>query len=64
MKIKHTWFEHTWFEEEEDGGDELAWAVFSKDESAENCKIPAGWEVCDTEDNQHETEGLYLIKTK
>jgi len=53
MKILHTWFE-------DDGSDELAWAVFSQDESAENYEIPAGWKLCDTQDNEHETEGFYL----
>jgi len=59
MKILHTWFE-------EDGGDELGWAVFSKKKLAgEDWRIPAGWIVCETADNENETEGICLTrKTK
>jgi hypothetical protein len=59
MKIKHTWFE-------DDSSDEWAWAVFSQKElAAQDWTVPAGWRVCETADNENETEGLYLIrKTK
>jgi hypothetical protein len=59
MKISHTWFK-------DDDSNEWAWAVFSKKELAtQEWRIPAGWRVSDTPDNDNETEGLYLIrKTK
>jgi len=58
MKISHTWIEAD--------GAELGWAVFSQKELAgEDWRVPAGWRVYETPDNDAKSKGIYLIrKTK